>query len=43
MESNKNNTKPLIYKIETNSEFEIQFKITIGEKVEGKDELGGWN
>ena len=40
MESNKNDTRELIYKIETNLDFKTNLIVTIGETTEGREELG---
>ena len=37
----KNDTKVLIYKIETDLENKVV--VTKGERWEGRDKLGGWN
>ena len=42
VESNKNNTQKIIYKIETNSQvFEIKLRVTKGETVGGERDFGG--
>ena len=44
VESNKNDTKELIYKTETNSQISkpILWLVTISETTAGREELGGW-
>jgi len=42
MESNKNDTKELIYKTETNSDFKTNTLVPTGETSKGREKLGGW-
>ena len=41
-ESNKNNTKELTYKTETNSDFKAELMVTIGETFGGREVFGEW-
>ena len=42
MDSNKNDTKELIYKTERNSEFKMNLMVTIGGTIVGREESEGW-
>ena len=43
MESNKNDTSELIYKINRHTDFENKLMVTKGKTVEGRDKLGVWD
>ena len=38
----QNDTKELIYKTETNTDFKINLMVTKGETIEGSEELKRW-
>ena len=43
VESNKNDTKKLIYKTETNSDFNIKLMVAKGKLWEGRINWGEWD
>ena len=42
MDSNKNDTKELMYKTERNSDFKAKLMVTIGGAIVGREESEGW-
>lgn len=38
----KDDTEEIIYKTETNSDFEMKFIVTIGETTAERDKMGRW-